>query len=177
MKTAPARKATKPLLALTAADLMTAPVMTIPEKTSLREAARLLLRSSISGAPVVDAAGRCLGVLSSSDFVSWAGEEGEEISFIAPWGERIAVEDSPDQEIRHYMTAQPVSIAPHCSIGQLAEKMVEAHIHRVLVVVDGDRPCGIVSSTDILAAVMRAAQQTASAEGSATAKTTSKSRH
>jgi CBS domain-containing protein len=66
MKTAPARKATKPFLALTAADLMTAPVMTIPEKTPLREAARLLLRANISGAPVVDATGRCLGVLSSA---------------------------------------------------------------------------------------------------------------
>jgi predicted transcriptional regulator len=97
--------------------------------------------------------------LSSSDFVSWAGEDGEEITFIAPWGERIAVEDFPDQEISHYMTAQPVTVAPQCSIGELAKKMVEAHIHRVLVVVDHDLPCGIVSSTDILAAVMRAAQQ------------------
>ncbi len=177
MKTAHARNAAKPLLALTAADLMTAPVMTIPEMTPLREAARLLLRSSISGAPVVDAAGRCLGVLSSSDFVSWAGANGKEISFIAPWGERIPVEDFPDQEIRHYMTAQPVTVAPQCSIGELAEKMVEAHIHRVLVVVDHDRPCGIVSSTDILAAVMRAAQQAARGEGSVAPKTAAKSHH
>jgi CBS domain-containing protein len=146
-------------MALTAADLMTTPVMTIPEKTSLREAARLLLRSDISGAPVVDAAGRCLGVLSSNDFVAWAGEEGEEISFISPWGERIPIEDYPDQEIRHYMTTQPVTVSSKVSIGELAEKMVEAHIHRVLVVVDKDRPCGIVSSTDILAAVMRAARK------------------
>jgi CBS domain-containing protein len=158
MRTAPARAATKSLLALTAADLMTTPVMTIPENTSLREAARLLLRSDISGAPVVDAAGRCLGVLSSSDFVGWAGEDGEEISFLAPWGERICVEDFPEKEIRYYMTAQPITASPKDSLGKLAEKMVEAHIHRVVVVVDKDRPCGIVSSTDILAAVMRAAR-------------------
>jgi CBS domain-containing protein len=159
MRTAPARNATKALLNLTAGDLMTTPVMTIPEKTSLREAACLLLQSDISGAPVVDAAGRCLGVLSSTDFVVWAGENGEEISFIAPWGERIPVGNSPDKEIRHYMTTQPVTVSPRISIGELAEKMVEAHIHRILVVADKDRPCGIVSSTDILAAVMRAAQQ------------------
>jgi CBS domain-containing protein len=156
---------------------MTAPVMTIAEKTPLREAARLLLRANISGAPVVDATGRCLGVLSSSDFVSWAGEDGEEITFIAPWGERVPVEDFPDQEIRHYMTAQPVTVAPQCSIGELVEKMVEVHIHRVLVVADHDRPCGIVSSTDILAAVMRAAQQAAREEGGVVPKTASKSRH
>jgi predicted transcriptional regulator len=37
--------------------------------------------------------------------------------------------------------------------------MVDAHIHRVLVVDDQNRPCGIVTSTDVLAAVARAAQR------------------
>ena len=154
------RAATEPFLTLTAADLMTAPVTTIPETTPLREAARLLSRSGISGAPVVDANGRCLGVLSSSDFVTWAGKEGEEVSFIAPWGEVIHVGDDPDNEIRHYMTALPVVVAPTASIGELAQIMVEAHIHRVLVVVDHDRPCGIVTSTDILNAVAQASCKT-----------------
>jgi len=39
--------------------------------------------------------------------------------------------------------------------------MVDAHIHRVLVVVDQNRPQGIVTSTDILAAVARTAQNAA----------------
>ena len=117
----------------------------------------------ISGAPVVDADGRCVGVLSSSDFVTWAGKEGsgKVIHFIAPWGEMIDIEDSPDNEIRHYMTAQPVTVAPTAPIGELAQKMVDAHIHRVLVVVDQNRPQGIVTSTDVLAAVARAAQKAA----------------
>jgi CBS domain-containing protein len=149
---------------LTAADLMTAPVMTIPQETPLREAAHLLSRSHISGAPVVDTEGRCLGVLSSSDFVSWAekgGEAGEgekAIRFIAPWGEWVRIDESPDTEIRHYMTAQPVTVAPATPLGELAQKMVDAHIHRVLVVDDQVRPCGIVTSTDVLAAVARAAR-------------------
>ena len=135
--------------------------MTIPQETSLREAAHLLSRSSISGAPVVDADGRCIGVLSSSDFVTWAGKDGKarRSAFIAPWGEMINIEDSPDNEIRHYMTVQPVTVLPTAPIGELAQKMVDAHIHRVLVVGDENRPCGIVTSTDILAAVARAAQK------------------
>jgi CBS domain-containing protein len=59
------------------------------------------------------------------------------------------------------MTAQPVAVAPTTRIGELAQKMVDAHIHRVLVVVDQHRPQGIVTSTDILAAVARAAQRAA----------------
>jgi CBS domain-containing protein len=139
---------------------MTTPVTTIPEDTPLREAARLLSRSSISGAPVVDRDGRCLGVLSSSDFVAWAGKEGEEVSFIAPWGEVVKVEDSPDNEIRHYMTAQPVAVDRRTPVGELAQKMIDAHIHRLLVV-EHDRHCGIVTSTDILAAVALAAHEAA----------------
>jgi CBS domain-containing protein len=153
------RAAAKSLLALTAADLMISPVVTIPEGTSLRDAARLLCRSNITGAPVVDAAGRCLGVLSSSDFVTRAGEEGEGVSFIAPWGEVISVEDSPDNEIRHYMTVQPVTVPPTAPIGELAQEMVDARIHRVLVAGEQGRPCGIVTSIDVVAAVARAAQK------------------
>jgi len=159
VRTATKRAAAKSLLDLTAADLMMSPVVTIPEGTSLHDAARLLSRANITGAPVVDMMGRCIGVLSSSDFVTRAGEEGEEISFIAPWGEMISVDDSPDSEIRNYMTVQPVTVLPTTSVGELAQKMVDAHIHRVLVVVEQDRPCGIVTSTDVVAAVARAAQK------------------
>ena len=163
METATARTAAKPFLELTAADLMTTPVRTIPQNTTLREAAHLLTHERISGAPVVDAGGRCIGVLSSSDFVTWAGKDGngKAVHFLAPWGEMIDIDDSPDNEIRHYMTAQPVTVAPTAPIGELAQKMVDAHIHRVLVVVDESRPQGIATSTDILAAVARAAQRAA----------------
>jgi CBS domain-containing protein len=157
MQPATIQAAPRPFLALTATDLMSAPVLTIPQDTPLREAARLLSKSDISGAPVVDGAGRCLGVLSSHDFVIWAGAEGETTSFLAPWGEMIALDDAPDNEIRHYMTRQPVTVAPTAPVGELAQKMIDAHIHRILVVADDDRPCGIVTSTDILAAVARAA--------------------
>jgi len=157
----------KSFFALTAADLMTTPVRTIPQETTLREAANLLSRSSISGAPVMDAEGHCVGVLSSSDFVNWvvkggeAGEKGKGTSFIAPWGELINIDDSPESAIHHYMTAHPITVEPTTPIAELAQKMVGAHIHRLLVVVDHEGPQGIVSSTDILAAVARAAQRTA----------------
>ena len=146
------RTATKPFLAMTAADLMTTPVRTISQEMTLQEAARLLARSNISGAPVVDREGRCVGVLSSSDFVIWAGKEGETTSFIAPWGEIVSVDDSPDNELRHYMTTKPITVSPKTPIGEVAQKMVDAHIHRVLVV-EENRPRGIITSTDILAAV------------------------
>ncbi len=158
MRTATRASGTSSLLTLTAADLMISPVVTIPQNTSLREAARLLHRANISGAPVVAADGRCIGVLSSSDFVTWAGNGHKEVSFLAPWGEIISIEDAPDDEIRHYMTVEPVTVPPTTRIGQLAAKMIDAHVHRLLVATEPGKPCGIVTSTDVLAAIARAAR-------------------
>jgi CBS domain-containing protein len=151
--------ASKPLLTLTAGDLMTAPVTTIHDDISLREAAQLLAEANISGAPVVDAQGRCRGVLSSHDFLTWAGATGKSIHFMAPDGELIDLVDAPDAEVDNYMTAQPVMVTPLTPIGDLAQMMIDAHIHRVLVVVDQAQPRGIVTSTDILAAVAQEARK------------------
>ena len=57
------------------------------------------------------------------------------------------------------MTVQPVMVPPATPIGELARKMVDAHIHRVLVAGEGNTPCGIVASTDVVAAVARAAEK------------------
>jgi CBS-domain-containing membrane protein len=59
----------KPLLALTAGDLMTRDVVRLAKEMPLREAARLLVQNQIGGAPVVDAQGRCVGVLPATDFL------------------------------------------------------------------------------------------------------------
>jgi CBS domain-containing protein len=163
MQATTTRPAARPLLELTAADLMTSPVTTLPQEMSLRAAAHLLIHDRISGAPVVDAAGRCVGVLSSSDFLTWAEKDGQgkAVHFVAPWGEIIDIDELPDNEIRQYMTAQPVAVPPSAPVGELAQMMVDAHIHRILVVADEQRPLGIVTSTDILAAVARTAQRAA----------------
>lgn len=57
---------------LTAGDLMTADVKTFGTDLPLREAARQLARLGLRGVPVVDPAGRCVGVLSVSDLARWA---------------------------------------------------------------------------------------------------------
>jgi CBS domain-containing protein len=54
------------------------------------------------------------------------------------------------------MTKDPVLVGPGTPIGELAGIMMDAHIHRIIVVdMVTLRPLGIVSSMDILAAVAR----------------------
>jgi CBS domain-containing protein len=154
----------KPLLALTADDLMSCDLVVIPEDMTLRCAAHLLSQAQVSGAPVVDSQGRCIGVLSGTDFVRWAEKLGRPASasecptclvppcVCADW-QMLEPDDLPTSEVRQHMTPDPVMTCPATPISQLARNMLDAHIHRIIVVDAQRRPIGIITSTDILAAV------------------------
>jgi len=135
----------RPLLSLTAADLMTTPVVTLRYDMPLHEAAALLAQEQISGAPVVDAEGRCVGVLSATDFVRQIEDAASQ-----PSGDLGGL---PEQSVGSRMTPDPVAVESGASIRDVARVMLDAHIHRVGVVDGQRRLIGIVSSTDILAAV------------------------
>ncbi len=62
----------KPLLTLSAEDLMTRAVVRLPAEMPLRDAARLLLQNQVDGAPVADAQGKCLGLFSAFDYLRLA---------------------------------------------------------------------------------------------------------
>jgi predicted transcriptional regulator len=155
---------TKPdLLHLRAVDLMSRNVVVVPQEMSLRAAARLLSGAQISGAPVVDADGRCVGVLSSTDFMRWTeradmsqGHTEPPEDFCSEW-QVVDYEDIPSDRVDCFMTADPVMVNVATSIRELARLMIDAHIHRLIVVDEFCKPVGIVSSTDILAAIVRAA--------------------
>lgn len=57
----------------TAMDLMNRDVRTFSEETPVSEAARRLAEFGLEVVPVIDRAGRCVGVLSVSDLARWVG--------------------------------------------------------------------------------------------------------
>lgn len=155
----------KPFFHQTAADLMSPVVISVPRDMSLQGAAHLLAQNHISGAPVVDEAGRCIGVISSSDFVQLvehgacakAAPRETDPCFCSDW----QVEGREVEACLHVhdvMTPDLVTTGPSTPIGRLASMMMDAHIHRVIIVDHAGRPLGIVSATDILAAIARAAR-------------------
>lgn len=153
--------ATKPLTALTAADVMTRDVVLIPRQMSVRCAARLLSEACVSGAPVIDRRGAVVGVLSAMDFLrradhkTAAGERAGGPCVCSEW-QVVEEERLPGEEVAEYMTADPVTAPATAPITTLARMMLDAHIHRVVIVDEAGRPVGIVSATDVLAAVARA---------------------
>jgi predicted transcriptional regulator len=155
-----------PITELKAQDLMSRNVISVPQKMSLRAAATMLNQSHISGAPIVDDKGRCIGVLSLRDVVKWL-DQGERAAkrpdrshacIYADW-EMVNVESVPTDEVNRYMTTDVVTASPETSIGELAQTMLDAQIHRLIITDYSDRVVGVVSSTDILAALARHCRQ------------------
>jgi predicted transcriptional regulator len=156
--------ATKPLFETTAADLMSAVVITVPEDMSLKAAAHQLAKAGITGAPVVNKDGRCIGVISGTDFVHCLEREYWTVpacaaspAFSSPW-QALDPNTLPDLKVHECMTRDPVVVTSIANLGELARKMIDVHIHRVIVTDSTNKPIGIVSVTDILAAVVRAYQ-------------------
>jgi CBS domain-containing protein len=131
---------------------------------SLRAAAHLLSEAKVGGAPVVDETGACVGVLSATDFMHWVGygergalgpKDSHPGGVHSAW-QVVDVDAVPADEVGRHMTADPVTVPASTGIADLAREMVDAHIHRVIMVDARRRPVGVVSSTDILAALVYA---------------------
>ena len=59
-----------------------------------------------------------------------------------------------DQPVERFMTSDLVSVRQDTDLKTIVHHMLEAHIHRVIVIGADDRVQGIVSTTDVLAALM-----------------------
>lgn len=128
---------------MTVAELMQANVRTVGADASIAEAVVSLADAHISGMPVVDAAGRVIGVLSSTDVLAAEAEADD------PAARQALFENTAVREI---MTVRPFMITPDEDIREAARQMLYADVHR-LFVAEGDQVVGIISTTDIVRAV------------------------
>ena len=85
-----------------ARDVMTTDVQTVSPDTTVLEAARLMLEKRISGAPVVDRAGRLLGIICEGDLMRRA-----ELGPASARGEP----GSPEKQAAAYVKAHALSVA------------------------------------------------------------------
>lgn len=138
---------------ITATDLMNPKVLTVRDDLPLRDLAEFLLDNEITGAPVEDAEGRLVGVVSLVDLAEAALDEG---AFGAPAaGGDEGDEAEGDLRVADIMTPEVQAVEEGASVSEVAMTMLKQHLHRLLVVRDG-RPVGIISTSDLLGLLVEA---------------------
>jgi CBS domain-containing protein len=146
-----------------AAELMTPEVVSVAEIAPLREAITLLIDRAFSGAPVVNDAGRPVGVISQSDIlihdrntVAFAKRVPEyylHSDLTAAIGEPVSgfqVETVDRTAVRDVMTPVVFSVRPDLAARDVIEEMLRLRVHRLFVIDRDDVLVGVIAMSDIL---------------------------
>ena len=152
---------------LSADNIMSCPVVSVSQATTVRELMGVLNNKHISGVPVVDEGGDLVGVVSITDLLSFgvnldsSGNEHSVSDFhTSPAMDGLAQinsllepnTDVMDHPIQSLMSPNVVTAEERTPIGELADILVSRKIHR-LVIVRNKKAVGIVSVGDILRAL------------------------
>ena len=153
---------------ITARDIMSTDLITVGPDMEIAKATRLLLENRINGLPVVDEAGKLVGIICQSDLISQQKKlpipsifsllDGfipiTSIKRIEKEAQKIAA-----TTVSHAMTPNPVSIKPDTGIQAVAALMVDSNFHTLPVVDDG-RLVGIIGKEDVLKTLLTSPEDT-----------------
>jgi CBS domain-containing protein len=121
-------------------NLMTVDPVVIDPEATVHEAELMLKTYRISGLPVV-AGGEVVGVISQTDLLNARSSE----LIGANWG-RV--------KVRHLMSRPAVTVHLATTVNRAARLMLEEHIHRVVVVDPDGAPVGVLTTSDLLRALL-----------------------
>ena len=136
---------------------------TVTLDTSAEDVARLLGTHELHGVPVVNEAGRCVGIVTENDLVM-ADEEGDLHipHYIELFGGLVFLESVRDFErrlkkavaatARDMMTADPTTIGPDEDV-RAAARVISESGHNRLPVVEHGRLVGVITRADVLRAL------------------------
>ena len=132
------------------AEVMTRSVVAVRPEMSLEEVTEVFLARSISGAPVIDDAGRPIGVVSKTDLLRAAHDAGDsgELEDVVEHGYHVHAMSVP--RVADVMTPLVFALSQDAPVSRAAALMAFEGVHRVPVVDDDGVLVGIVSAIDVL---------------------------
>lgn len=132
--------------------IMTTPAIRVTPETTLESIADIFLDRAISAVPVVDDAGRPLGMVSKTDLVreTRLAAENLEVETVAGPEPGMHVERIARSTAGEIMTPVVFSVPAATPIATAAALMAYEHVHRVPVLGEQGQVVGIVSSLDVL---------------------------
>jgi CBS domain-containing protein len=117
-------------------------VYTVLGAATLREAVRRMVEEDVSAVVVVDHEGYLQGVLTHTDVLREAAGSPD-------WHSRL---------VQDCMTPDVVTITPEATLADVAQKLLDHCIHRVVVVREEDgrqRPVAVLASSDVIYHLVR----------------------
>ena len=138
-----------------AKDVMTRNVVTVTADASVIEIAQQLIARGISAVPVVDGAGKLIGIVSEGDLMR-RDESGT--GSVRSWW--LSLFEAPEERATAYvkahgrtagdvMTSKVLTVSEDAELAEIATLLEKHRIKRVPVVRDG-KPVGIVSRSNLL---------------------------
>ncbi|MGI9470585.1 MAG: CBS domain-containing protein [Rubripirellula sp.] len=149
------------IVSLRVLDVMTSDPITVDASLSMEDVSQLFGEQGIHSAPVVDNSGKCVGIITASDFVkrnrkySSSDSQPHELSHHE---EGILLEPRSYDYVSDCMTDGIQSITPTMPLIAAARIMTDAHIH-TLPVIEGHQPVGVLSNLDVVAALVNAFEE------------------
>lgn len=141
-------------------EVMTEVVFTIGPREKMVAAATLFEKNDVNAAPVVDPNGVCIGILTSHDVVEYESVRIKVMDHLDQGlgfdlghygdGQSVLLSRLPIDEVGIQMTTKVSTVEPHTPLSQAARTMCAQHIHHLVILDEGKRPVGILSSLDIL---------------------------
>ena len=149
-------------LDLTAGDVMTRDVVTVPPHASIRHVAKLLASRHISGLPVLEESGKLVGMVTEGDLLTYSGTPGERQAWwldmlaegfdIAP--DYLEVVQAEREKVRNVMKTDIVSVTETAPVREIARLMTEKKVNRLPVLKSG-KLVGIIARSDLVRAFAR----------------------
>lgn len=143
-------------------NVMVADPITVKPSDSVETVLQLLEEKHISGLPVVDNAGKVVGVVSEADllfkekpirmplYLTFL----DSIIYLEPLDKfKHQLKKSLGVLVEDVMTSKPITITPDASVSQAAELILNQRINRLPVIDDAEKLVGIVTRNDLLKAL------------------------
>lgn len=146
---------------LKAVDIMKRDVITVPPEMTVEALGRLFIEKNISGAPVVDAAGRLVGIVTENDLIS-RNKRIHIPTMLRIFDAVIPLEgsESVEEEIKRMSsklvseicTKEVITVSEDTPLDEMATLMSERNVHLLPVVVAG-KVVGVVGKHEVIKGV------------------------
>lgn len=148
------------LVGLRVKDIMNRDLVTVADTDGMKAAAKRICDADVTGAPVINSTGECVGILTASDFVERdAGHHDLQLLTRTNPHEPYGLQCLDDNLVSTHMSPLVQTISEDALILAAARVMCEEGIHRLVVVDDGKRPVGIATTLDLVASIVAAIEE------------------